>query len=71
MLSDGARHTFDRKGVVVAEAGSVSLEEALELAIEAGAEDVREMEEEEERPMLQVRGRRPLLWTRTSIGATM
>ena len=69
MLSDGARHTFDRKGV--AEAGSVSLEEALELAIEAGAEDVREMEEEEERPMLQVRGRRPLLWTRTSIGATM
>ncbi|XP_056433780.1 translational activator of cytochrome c oxidase 1-like [Gadus chalcogrammus] len=53
VLSDGARHTFDRKGVVVAEAGSVSLEEALELAIEAGAEDVREMEEEEERPMLQ------------------
>ncbi|XP_059893481.1 translational activator of cytochrome c oxidase 1-like isoform X5 [Gadus macrocephalus] len=53
VLSDGARHTFDRKGVVVAEAGSVSLEEALELAFEAGAEDVREMEEEEERPMLQ------------------
>ncbi|CAL8281873.1 unnamed protein product [Merluccius merluccius] len=53
VLSDGARHKFDRKGVVVAEAGGVSSEEALELAIEAGAEDVREMEEEEERPLLQ------------------
>ena len=44
------------------EAGSLSLEDALELAIEAGAEDVREMEEEEEGPMLQVRGRGPPLW---------
>ncbi|CAL8304040.1 unnamed protein product [Lota lota] len=53
VLSDGARHKFDKKGVVMAKAGGVSPEDALELAIEAGAEDVREMEEEEERPMLQ------------------
>ncbi|MBN3287741.1 TACO1 oxidase, partial [Polyodon spathula] len=51
-LSDGARHRFQRKGVVVS-AGEVPLDRALELAIEAGAEDVREIEDEEERPLLQ------------------
>ncbi|MGH0156019.1 UNVERIFIED_CONTAM: hypothetical protein FKN15_029829 [Acipenser sinensis] len=51
-LSDGARHSFQRKGVVVS-AGEVPLDRALELAIEVGAEDVREMEDEEERPLLQ------------------
>lgn len=32
----------------------ISYEKALELAIEAGAEDVQETEDEEERPVLQV-----------------
>lgn len=53
-LSDGARHNFDRKGVVVVSGQSVSTERALELAIEAGAEDVRETEDEEEQRLLQV-----------------
>jgi len=54
MLKDGAHHIFDRKGVVVAEARGLSTENALDLAIEAGAEDVQEVEEEEERPQLKV-----------------
>lgn len=32
----------------------ITSEKALELAIEAGAEDVQETEDEEERPVLQV-----------------
>lgn len=56
-LVDGARHPFERKGVVLAEARGMSPDDALELAIEAGAEDVREVEEEEEEekrpPLLQ------------------
>ncbi|XP_062330582.1 translational activator of cytochrome c oxidase 1-like [Osmerus eperlanus] len=53
VLSDGARHNFDRKGVVTAAGEGVSSDRALELAIEAGAEDVQETEDEEERPLLQ------------------
>ncbi|XP_023655618.1 translational activator of cytochrome c oxidase 1 isoform X1 [Paramormyrops kingsleyae] len=53
MLCDGARHSFERKGVVVAAREGVSTERALELAIEAGAEDVQETQDEEERPLLQ------------------
>lgn len=53
-LSDGARHSFDRKGMVVVSGQSISTERALELAIEAGAEDVRETEDEEEQRLLQV-----------------
>lgn len=53
-LSDGARHNFDRKGMVVVSGQSISTERALELAIEAGAEDVRETEDEEEQRLLQV-----------------
>lgn len=34
---------------------NISTERALELAIEAGAEDVQEAEDEEEQPLLQVR----------------
>lgn len=34
---------------------TISTDRALELAIEAGAEDVRETEDEEEQPLLQVR----------------
>lgn len=52
-LSDGARHNFDRKGMVVVLGQSISTERALELAIEAGAEDVRETEDEEEQRLLQ------------------
>lgn len=55
MLSDGARHNFNRKGVVAVLGQSISTDRALELAIEAGAEDVRETEDEEEQPLLQVR----------------
>lgn len=55
MLSDGARHNFNRRGVVVVPGQNVSTERALELAIEAGAEDVQDTEDEEEQPLLQVR----------------
>ncbi|NP_001076342.2 translational activator of cytochrome c oxidase 1 [Danio rerio] len=52
-LREGARRNFDRKGVVAASRDGISSEKALELAIEAGAEDVQEMEDEEDRPILQ------------------
>ncbi|XP_059387894.1 translational activator of cytochrome c oxidase 1 [Carassius carassius] len=52
-LCEGARRNFDRKGVVAASRDGISSERALELAIEAGAEDVQEIEDEEERPILQ------------------
>ncbi|XP_012299246.1 translational activator of cytochrome c oxidase 1 [Aotus nancymaae] len=53
MMAEGARHSFDKKGVIVVgvediEKKAVNLERALELAIEAGAEDVQETEDEEE-----------------------
>ncbi|XP_048220953.1 translational activator of cytochrome c oxidase 1 [Perognathus longimembris pacificus] len=52
VMAEGARHSFDKKGVVVVgvedkEKQVVNLERALELAIEAGAEDVKEAEDEE------------------------
>lgn len=53
MLSDGARKNFSRRGVVLVPGQNVSTERALELAIEAGAEDVQETEDEEEKPLLQ------------------
>lgn len=53
MLSDGARHNFDRRGVVMVLAKNITAERALELAIEAEAEDVQETEDEEEQPVLQ------------------
>ncbi|XP_014703429.1 translational activator of cytochrome c oxidase 1 isoform X1 [Equus asinus] len=54
MMAEGARHSFDKKGVIVVgmedrEKKAVNLERALELAIEAGAEDVKETEDEEEK----------------------
>ncbi|KAG1960412.1 translational activator of cytochrome c oxidase 1 [Pimephales promelas] len=52
-LSDGAGRNFDRKGIVAASRDGISSEKALELAIEAGAEDVQETEDEEEIPILQ------------------
>ncbi|XP_030630882.1 potassium voltage-gated channel subfamily H member 6-like [Chanos chanos] len=52
-LCDGARHSFDRKGVIVATQEGVTSERALELAIEAGAEDVQETEDEEEKAILR------------------
>lgn len=55
MLSDGVRHNFSRRGVVVVQGQNVRTERALELAIEAGAGDVQETEDEEEQPLLQVR----------------
>ncbi|XP_063281666.1 translational activator of cytochrome c oxidase 1 [Pelobates fuscus] len=53
LMCDGARHCFDKKGVVMVqtkdrEGNPVLLERALELAIEAGAEDVQETEDDEE-----------------------
>uniref|UniRef100_A0A8P4FXB2 Translational activator of cytochrome c oxidase 1 n=1 Tax=Dicentrarchus labrax TaxID=13489 RepID=A0A8P4FXB2_DICLA len=53
MPSDGARHNFNRKGVVLVQGQNISTERALELAIEAGAEDVQETEDEDEQPLLQ------------------
>ncbi|XP_032636758.1 translational activator of cytochrome c oxidase 1 [Chelonoidis abingdonii] len=57
-MSDGARHSFDKKGVITVSGQDcqqrpVALEQALELAIEAGAQDVWEEEEEEERAVLK------------------
>ncbi|XP_007572872.1 PREDICTED: translational activator of cytochrome c oxidase 1 [Poecilia mexicana] len=52
-LSDGARHNFIQMGVVTAPAEDVSAEKALEMAIEAGAEDVQETEDEEEKLQLK------------------
>ncbi|CAB1312115.1 unnamed protein product [Coregonus sp. 'balchen'] len=52
-LCDGVRHNFSRKGVVVTQGEGVSSERALELAIEAGAEDFQETEDEDEKPLLQ------------------
>ncbi|XP_015983955.2 translational activator of cytochrome c oxidase 1 [Rousettus aegyptiacus] len=54
MMAEGARHSFDKKGVIIVgvedkEKKAVDLERALELAIEAGAEDVKETEDEEEK----------------------
>ena len=56
---EGARHSFDKKGVIVVgeedrEKKPVNLERALELAIEAGAEDVTETEDEEEKNIFKV-----------------
>lgn len=53
VLSDGARHSFIRRGVVMVPNHDVTTERALELAIEAGAEDVQETEDEEDKPHLQ------------------
>lgn len=69
MLSDGARNNFNRKGVVAVSGQSISTDRALELAIEAGAEDVRETEDEEEQPLLQVRREKQLV--STSAGETV
>ncbi|KAL2078712.1 hypothetical protein ACEWY4_026397 [Coilia grayii] len=52
-ICEGARHSFSKKGVIMATRGDLSSDQALELAIEAGAEDVKETEDEEERAMLQ------------------
>lgn len=59
MMAEGARHLFDKKGVIVVgvedrEKKAVNLEHALELAIEAGAEDVKETEDEEEKNIFKV-----------------
>ena len=58
-MAEGARHSFDRKGVILVgeedrEKKPVNLERALELAIEAGAEDVKETEDEEEKNIFKV-----------------
>lgn len=58
-MAEGARHSFDKKGVIVIgvkdkEKKEVNLERALELAIEAGAEDVNETEDEEEQNIFKV-----------------
>ncbi|KAM9426269.1 translational activator of cytochrome c oxidase 1 [Pholidichthys leucotaenia] len=53
MLSEGAHHNFSRRGLVVVPGQNVTVERALELAIEAGAEDVQQTEDEEEKPILQ------------------
>ncbi|XP_068161867.1 translational activator of cytochrome c oxidase 1 [Antennarius striatus] len=52
-LTEGAHHFFTQKGVVVVPAQNISMERALELAIEVGAEDVQETEDEEGQPQMQ------------------
>ncbi|CAJ1081097.1 translational activator of cytochrome c oxidase 1 [Xyrichtys novacula] len=53
MMSDKVSNTFDRKGVLAVLGKNLSMEQALELAIEAGAEDVTETSDEEEQSLLQ------------------
>ncbi|XP_078501195.1 translational activator of cytochrome c oxidase 1 [Lissotriton helveticus] len=58
MLCDGARHCFSKKGVIMARGENstnqaIELDRALELAIEAGAEDVTEVEDEDEKTVLK------------------
>ncbi|XP_075785221.1 translational activator of cytochrome c oxidase 1 [Pelodiscus sinensis] len=57
-MCEGARHSFDKKGVITvsgrdSQQRPVALEQALELAIEAGAQDVWEEEDEEEQAVLK------------------
>ncbi|KAM8945796.1 translational activator of cytochrome c oxidase 1 [Pelodytes ibericus] len=57
-MCDGARHCFDKKGVVTVhtqdlKGNTMQLEQALELAIEAGAEDVQETQDDEERDVFK------------------
>ncbi|XP_072343033.1 translational activator of cytochrome c oxidase 1-like [Scyliorhinus torazame] len=57
-MGEGARHCFQRKGVVTVigqdkDGQEIQLEQALELAIEAGAEDVKQAEDEEEKVILK------------------
>lgn len=73
-MAEGARHFFDKKGVVAVgvedrEKKAVNLERALELAIEAGAEDVKEAEEEEEKNLFKVR-MGPVRWLRKQDGCS-
>ncbi|XP_075032935.1 translational activator of cytochrome c oxidase 1 isoform X2 [Mixophyes fleayi] len=54
--TDGALHCFTKKGVVTVQTcdrdgNLLQMEQALDLAIQAGAEDVQEMQDEEERDM--------------------
>ncbi|XP_061765481.1 translational activator of cytochrome c oxidase 1 isoform X2 [Nerophis ophidion] len=53
MLSQGASSNFSKRGVVVIPSQNITLEQALELAIEAGAEDVEETTDEDNTPILQ------------------
>ncbi|XP_069761267.1 translational activator of cytochrome c oxidase 1-like isoform X2 [Narcine bancroftii] len=58
VMSDGARHCFEKKGVVTVNGWDqngqdIQLERALELAIESGAEDVKQVEDEEDRVLLK------------------
>lgn len=55
VLCEGARHHFDKKGVITAARGETTAERALELAIESGAEDVHEAADDDEKPVLQVK----------------
>ncbi|XP_037546939.1 translational activator of cytochrome c oxidase 1 [Nematolebias whitei] len=52
-MTDKNRNVFEQKFVVVVPGQDVTSERALELAIEAGAEDVQNTEDEEEKPQLK------------------
>ncbi|XP_039190856.1 translational activator of cytochrome c oxidase 1 isoform X2 [Crotalus tigris] len=58
-IAEGIHNHFEKKGVVIVskedKSGSpVSLDQALDLAIEAGAEDVQEEEEEDEKVVFRI-----------------
>ncbi|XP_051894877.1 translational activator of cytochrome c oxidase 1-like [Pristis pectinata] len=58
LMSDGARHCFEKKGVVMVNGldkngQDIQLEHALELAIASGAEDVERVEDEQDKVMLK------------------
>ncbi|XP_078012069.1 translational activator of cytochrome c oxidase 1 isoform X2 [Phascolarctos cinereus] len=69
VMTDGARYSFDKKGVVMVgtedkEKRTVNLERALELAFEAGAEDVQESENDDEKNMLKIVYQQAISWNK-------
>ncbi|XP_034050094.1 translational activator of cytochrome c oxidase 1 [Thalassophryne amazonica] len=53
LFSDGVRHNFTKRALVLVQGQDITAERALDLAIEAGAEDVQETQDEEEQRLLQ------------------
>ncbi|XP_074519437.1 translational activator of cytochrome c oxidase 1 isoform X2 [Halichoeres trimaculatus] len=53
MMAEKVSHNFNKRGVILVPGQNLSMDQALELAIEAGAEDVKESVDEEEQPLMQ------------------
>lgn len=53
MMSERVSHNFNKRGVILVPGQDLLMEQALELAIEVGAEDVKKTVDEEEQPVMQ------------------